>query len=130
MIREYTKSVGINLEQNLSVENRSPEKEKLIKRIDEIHGLQTKSIEALKKQIQAASEYDENADSKMSFGEMLKSIFEWVSAITSGEWERMDALLKGMKLDSKRSDTNEFSMTYKEKDGEEPTEENIFAMMK
>lgn len=68
--------------------------EKLLAQLEQKDNLQKQSIDELRVQLKQAKEYDENSDNKMSFGDMIRSIAEWISAISSGNFDKLGAMTK------------------------------------
>lgn len=101
----------------------------LLQKIQTLDEAQLKGMEAVKKQIEEAKNYNENTENKMTFGSLLRSIAEWFSAITSGDFDKLNALSKDLKLNSLESKENKFEFSYDAKD-DTPKKEELFAYLK
>ena len=110
----------------LDTEIKNQKWEKLEDKIEGLDKLQWDALKEVQKQIQQAKEAGE--DDEMSFGDLIKAIIEWISTITSWNYEKLSSLVMWMELEQSSSKTDKLKITYKE--GENPDKSDIFALLK
>ncbi len=101
----------------------------MLKQIEQKDSLQKQSIDAIRAQLQAAKEYDESSENKMTFGNLIKTIAEWISAISSGNFDKLGGLTKGVKLTETESETYKFDMVY-DAEKEKPSSDEVRGYLK